>query len=91
LRVGSLVPATREDVRFQPYAFLDIARVWNEDPTFGDDRLVSVGGGVRALWGDRIQADVTLAVPLERAGLQAERGDVRLLFSLTTKLLPWSF
>ncbi len=91
VRVGSLVPATREDFRFQPYAFFDVARVWNEDPAFGDRRLMSIGGGVRALWGDRIQADVTLAVPLERAGLQADRGDVRLLFSLTTKLLPWSF
>jgi hemolysin activation/secretion protein len=91
LRFGSLVPATRDDFRFQPYAFFDIARVWNEDPVIGDDRLMSVGGGVRALWGDRVQADFTVAVPLERAGLQTERGDVRFLFSITTKLLPWSF
>lgn len=91
LRFGSLMPATRDDLSIQPYAFVDVARVWNEDPTFGDRRLSSAGGGVRALWGDRVQADVTLAVPLERAGLQIGRGDVRLLFTLTTKLLPWSF
>jgi hemolysin activation/secretion protein len=91
LRFGALVPASRDDVAVQPYAFVDVARVWNEDPTFGDRRLSSIGGGVRALWGDRVQADVSLAIPLERAGLQTSRGDVRLLFTLTTKLLPWSF
>jgi hypothetical protein len=31
---------------------------------------------------------MTLAVPTKRAGLQAQRGDVRFLVSLTTKLLP---
>ena len=91
LRFGRLAPATRDEFTFQPYAFFDLARVWNEDPTAGDRRLSAIGGGVRAIWGDRLQADVTLAVPLERAGLQADRGDVRFLFSLTTKLLPWSF
>ena len=91
LRFGRLAPATREEFTFQPYAFFETARVWNEDPTAGDRRLSALGGGVRAVWGDRLQADITLAVPLERAGLQADRGDVRLLFTLTTKLLPWSF
>jgi len=32
---------------------------------------------------------VTLAVPLERAGFLAARPDPRLLFTLTTRLLPW--
>jgi hypothetical protein len=32
-----------------------------------------------------------MAVPLVRAGLQAERGDPRLLVSITTSLRPWSF
>lgn len=91
LRFGALAPATRDDLAVQPYVFFDVARIWNEDPTFGRRGLSSAGGGVRALWGDRVQADVSLAIPLHRAGLQTERGDPRLLFSLTTKLLPWSF
>ena len=54
------------------------------------DRLSSVGGGVRAAWGNRARLDLVLAVPLERAGLRTERPDPRLLVSLTTRLWPWS-
>ena len=57
----------------------------------GRQRLASVGGGVRGTYGDRAQLDVLLAVPLNRAGLQTERADPRILVSLTTKLWPWSF
>ncbi|WP_129794517.1 ShlB/FhaC/HecB family hemolysin secretion/activation protein [Sphingosinicella sp. CPCC 101087] len=91
LRLGRLAPMTRNDLAVQPYVFVDVARVWNEDPGVAGDRLASAGGGLRALWGDRVQADMTVAIPLERVGLQADRGDVRFLFTLTTKLLPWSF
>ena len=76
------------EFRLQPYVFGDVARVWNKGPG-GEDHLSSVGGGVRAELGDRFQLDATLAVPLERAGLQTERGDVRFLLTLTTRLLPW--
>ncbi|HEX8191438.1 MAG TPA: ShlB/FhaC/HecB family hemolysin secretion/activation protein [Allosphingosinicella sp.] len=93
LRVGRAFPRTPESWAFQAYAFYDRAWVWNEDsfaaaPT--RDRLSSAGGGVRAAWGNRARIDVTLAVPLERAGLQTERPDPRLLISLTTRLWPWS-
>jgi hemolysin activation/secretion protein len=76
----------------QPYVFVDRATVWNEDvqTVGGRQTLTSVGGGVRAVYGDRGQLDVVLAAPLDRAGLQTERGDVRLLVSLTTRLWPWS-
>ena len=93
MRFGSIIPQAIDALPVQPYAFVDHARVWNEDIQNSADvrqGLTSVGGGVRAVYGDRGQLDVVLAVPIERAGLQAERGDVRVLVSLTTRLWPWS-
>lgn len=78
----------RSELRLQPYVFGDVAYVWNRGPG-GTDHLSSAGGGVRALLGDRLQLDATVAVPLERAGLQNERGDVRFLLTLSTRILPW--
>jgi hemolysin activation/secretion protein len=93
LRVGRAFARTPEGRAVQAYAFYDRAWVWNEDlfavaPT--RDRLSSAGAGVRAAWGNRARLDLVLAVPLERAGLQTERPDPRLLVSLTTRLWPWS-
>jgi hemolysin activation/secretion protein len=76
------------ELRLQPYVFGDVARVWNKGPG-GEDHLSSAGGGVRAALGDRFQLDATVAVPLERAGLQTKRGNARFLLTLTTRLLPW--
>jgi hemolysin activation/secretion protein len=93
-RYGSLAPKGAGDVALQPYVFTDIVRVWNEDPSqrgLNPDRLWSAGGGLRAAWGSRMQADALLAVPLERPQAAATRGDVRLLVSLTARLFPWRF
>jgi hemolysin activation/secretion protein len=92
LRFGSIIPKAIDALAVQPYVFVDRATVWNEDvqTVGGRQTLTSVGGGVRAVYGDRGQLDVVLAAPLDRAGLQTERGDVRLLVSLTTRLWPWS-
>lgn len=76
------------DLRVQPYVFGDAARVWNKGPG-GTDHLSSAGGGVRAALGDRFRLDATMAVPLERAGLQTKRGNPRFLLTLTTRILPW--
>lgn len=95
VRFGSIIPQTRDSLSVQPYLFVDTAWVWNEDRLNVRDvrqDLTSIGGGLRALYGDRLQLDVALAVPLERAGvLAAEKPDPRLLVSLTTRLWPWSF
>lgn len=95
VRFGSIIPQTRDSLSVQPYLFVDTAWVWNEDRLNARDvrqDLTSIGGGLRALYGDRLQLDVALAVPLERAGvLAAEKPDPRLLVSLTTRLWPWSF
>ncbi|SMF70831.1 ShlB/FhaC/HecB family hemolysin secretion/activation protein [Allosphingosinicella indica] len=91
IRGGAIVPQGANSLAFQPYAFFDAARVWNNDDGIpGSESLYSAGAGVRASWGDRARLDLSLAVPLKRAGLQTDRGDARVLLSFTTRLVPWS-
>lgn len=92
LRYGTALPPGPGKVALQPYLFFDAAWVDNKDRLFtsGRQSLSSAGGGLRAAFGDRATLDVVLAVPLERAGLQTERGNPRLLVSLTAGLWPWS-
>jgi len=93
LRFGRIDPQSPRDVELQPYVFFDSAFIGDEDRfqvVGAREDLHSVGGGVRALWGDRAQIDVTVAVPLVRAGFLADTPDPRLLVSFTTRLLPWS-
>ncbi|MFO6445857.1 ShlB/FhaC/HecB family hemolysin secretion/activation protein [Erythrobacter sp. NE805] len=92
LRYGSLAPKGEAAVALQPYAFTDLAFVWNEDPSrraANPDRLWSAGAGLRAAWGGGIQSDLIVAVPLTTPDLAASRGDVRILFTLTARLIPW--
>lgn len=94
LRYGSLVPRRERGLAVQGFLYSDSAWVRNEDRAFAAAerrRLLSVGGGLRAALGDGAQLEALVAIPLERAGLQSERGDPRFLVSLTTRLLPWSF
>ncbi len=94
LRYGSLRSNGPKDLTLQPYLFTDIARTSDEDPSaalLGNDQLWSVGGGMRFIRGNAMQGDFTLAVPVRRTDAQVQTGDVRALFTLTTRLLPWSF
>jgi hemolysin activation/secretion protein len=94
IRYGSLVAPAAGKLAWQIFAFLDGARVSEAGriPTLtGGRSLVSAGGGLRAALGDGARLEAVLAVPLERAGVPAARGDPRLLLSLTTRLWPWSF
>ena len=75
----------RKDLGVQPYAFFDIAQVFNQEPDFDDD-LASLGAGGRVTFGGRYSLDGFVAVPLKKAGLQTERGDVRVLFTLTARI-----
>jgi len=59
---------------------------------FDDARHIkSVGGGFRGEFSDRAAIDMSLAVPLDEAGLfeERDRPSPRLLLTLTTRLLPW--
>ncbi len=91
VRGPRISPSQIKNYTFQPFGFFDAAWVWNDDrpSDFDPQRLFSVGGGIRSTLSDRARLDMTLAVPLRRAGFQTERGDVRFLISLTTRLLPW--
>lgn len=94
LRAGSLAPKDVDAVAVQPYVFTDAAWAWNNDPSRisgNPDRLWSAGGGVRAAWGSRVQADLLVAAPITRPDLAAQLGDVRVLFTLTARLFPWSY
>ncbi len=76
-------------LRVQPFAYFDAAWVWNKG-IVGSQRLTSVGGGFRSEIGARFRLEATLAVPLEKVGLQTRKSDPRFLVTLTTRLLPWS-
>ena len=93
VRVGSLLPRTAGGFAFQPYAFFDYARVWNEDASFngvGGQQLYSAGAGVRASIRDAARLDAVVAVPLRNAiGAPNAKGDVRVLVNLTVQLAPW--
>jgi hemolysin activation/secretion protein len=87
-RYGSFVPADIRSFAIQPFAFFDAAWVWNKDGAFAGlnpQKLYSAGGGLRAAYGGMARLDVTLAVPLNRAGFLTERPDPRVLVSLTTQ------
>jgi len=91
LRYGSLLPRKRDGLAFEPFVFLDYATAWLEDqpltPTPRD--LMTAGAGVRGRWGDHFDFGATVAAPLKRAAYQTKTGDVRLLFTLTARVLPW--
>ncbi len=89
--VGSLMPRSRSSFAVQGYGFIDAAWVWNNNVPVGTSngqQLQSAGGGVRVGFGDRFIFDAGIAVPFSKAGLQTQRGDTRLLVSLTTRLFP---
>jgi len=91
LRGPRLSPFQKIDVQVQPFVFADLAWAW-DDARFGREDpqwLASVGAGLRGRLGDRFQLDLSFAVPTRRAGFLTETPDPRLLFSLTTLLLPW--
>lgn len=94
LRYGSLIPDSLDSFALQPYVFGDRVIVRDRDPSqrrFNPDGLFSIGAGMRFTQGRGLQGDLSIAVPLKRTDAQATRGDVRVLFSLTGRLLPWRF
>jgi len=87
-RYGSLVPANTKSFAVQPFAFFDAAWVWNKDLAFAGlnpQKLYSAGGGLRVAYGDIGRVDLTLAVPLNRAGFLVQKPDPRFLVSFTTQ------
>jgi hemolysin activation/secretion protein len=99
VRYGSLVPHTSTALAWQPYAFIDAAWTWIDSSDYvaaSHDHLVSAGGGIRLAWGTHARLDLGVAVPLEKVAFSdpsgdplRRRSDTRVLFSITTRLLPW--
>jgi hemolysin activation/secretion protein len=88
LRGPRLLPLKQSKLTLQPYVFGDAAWVWNKNDGVGAEHLKSAGGGIRAELGDRFRLDGNVAVPLEKTGFDNRKGDVRLLVTLTTRILP---
>jgi len=88
LRGPRWMPVSRSKLTLQPYVFGDAAWVWNKNDGVGADHLTSAGGGIRAELGDRFRLDSIVAVPLEKTGFDNRKGDVRLLVTLTGRILP---
>jgi hemolysin activation/secretion protein len=88
IRGPRLMPIKRSKLAVQPYLFGDAAWVWNKNDGVGADRLTSAGGGIRAEIGARMRLDTAVAVPLEKTGFDNRKGDVRLLVTLTGRILP---
>jgi hemolysin activation/secretion protein len=88
LRGARLMPIARSQLSMQPYLFGDAAWVWNKNDGLGSQHLKSAGGGVRAELSDRFRLDGTVAVPLKKTGIDDRKGDVRLLVTLTSRILP---
>ncbi|WP_176597976.1 ShlB/FhaC/HecB family hemolysin secretion/activation protein [Sphingobium sp. 15-1] len=92
LRYGRITPRGPGAFALQPFVFFDAAWMWHQSANFAGldpQKLYSAGGGVRATWDNHARLDLTLATPLRKAGFQTERGGTRLLFSITTQLVPW--
>jgi hemolysin activation/secretion protein len=93
IRAGSVIQTSSSRPAAEAYGFFDYARISNRDQLFIDTSsrdLSSVGAGVRVSF-DRFRLDTALAIPMQRVGLENKKPDPRLLFSLTTRLWPWSY
>jgi hemolysin activation/secretion protein len=76
----------------QPYAFVDAGWVWSRNLPSGSRNplnLVSAGVGTRLFWSEHARIDMSGAMALKDAG-PVKAGDVRVLFTLSTRLVPWS-
>jgi hemolysin activation/secretion protein len=91
LRYDQINIAPEAQIGAQPYVFVDTNWVWNRGSPPGVDPLqvVSVGAGARLGWSDKARLDLAVAVPLRDVG-PTQSGDVRVLMSLTMRLVPWS-
>lgn len=87
---GTIVPESPDAIAVQTFAFFDLLAVSTKNVSGDPQTITSVGGGVRATFGQRASLDVFGAVPLKRAPFQVDRGDFRLLMSLTLRLAPWN-
>jgi hemolysin activation/secretion protein len=87
-RFGRLSARNRQGFAVQPFTFIDAAWLYTRGPQAiyaNPGRIVSLGGGLRAAFGDHLQLETTLAVPTELSPHVAGESKPRLLISLTVR------
>lgn len=91
LRYGRLSRTLGNALAVQPFVFVDAAWSWTHASLAGKAQNAwTTGGGLLARWGSRLDGAFTLAIPLKDAGFAATKGDVRVLFTIRARLLPWN-
>ncbi|MFO1015225.1 MAG: POTRA domain-containing protein [Caulobacteraceae bacterium] len=80
-----LGPITGGQFRFTPFAFYDAAWVWS-DGIFGDGKLASVGGGIRAEVPGRLRMEVFYAQPRQLTFFGSLPNSPRLMVNMTVSL-----
>jgi hemolysin activation/secretion protein len=88
LRHDPLLLSEKSLLTAAPYLFADAGWAWQRGIAGNPASLVSTGAGTRFGLSDRARLDVSGAVALKDAG-PVQAGDVRLLLTLTTRILPW--
>ncbi|WP_164158366.1 ShlB/FhaC/HecB family hemolysin secretion/activation protein, partial [Sandarakinorhabdus rubra] len=91
LRHDALMLDEQARLALLPYLFADAGWAWSRGGTATGANpvsLASAGAGTRVVLDDRARLDLSGAVALKAAG-PTRAGDVRLLLTLTTRILPW--
>ncbi|MDT7933283.1 MAG: ShlB/FhaC/HecB family hemolysin secretion/activation protein [Sphingomonadaceae bacterium] len=94
IRAGRQYASGPNKLYLQPYAFVDSAWVWNNDPPAANpprnpQTLTSFGFGARGGLGDYARFEMTAAIPAEQIGTNRQVPPVRFLISVSTRLWPW--
>ena len=85
-------PRSSRDFAVSVYTFVDYANlVSRRQSEPSTETIISVGGGLRAAVGDRARLDAALALPLKNLEFAREKGDMKLLISFTSSLVPLPF
>lgn len=86
VELSSVPIALGKNAAFRPYAFVDAVRLTNIGPGAGEDRLRSLGAGVRAQLGPWLALDAAWACPLDRLAPRTPRPADRFLVNLTASI-----
>ncbi len=90
LRLAPLAVPRVATLSVQPFAFVDMARVWTLGPiasVYRIQRIVTVGGGGRFALADHARAELLLTKPVGETPLPGQDHGFRVLFSLTAQFV----
>jgi hemolysin activation/secretion protein len=94
LRYGSVFRPNSKGIATEAFIFFDHGWIANE-PLGGapgeEERLTSIGGGLRMAIADTNRLELVVAVPVDRAKILGFVPDPRILLTFSTSLWPWRF